>query len=135
MILKSSGNTKSITWPGKSGFRVDGKSRARRDRSELDGSKIDGDKVDSGEFGDNEIEKKAQKLSKSKNLTKSKKMVGSDFFTSRAILAFTKLKQAFVKAPIFYYFDPERHIRIKTNVSGYAIDKVLSQLTSDNLGQ
>ena len=41
----------------------------------------------------------------------------------------------FLKAPILHHFNPERHIRIETDVSGYAIDRVLSQLTSDDLGQ
>ena len=56
----------------------------------------------------------------------------SDFFTLRAKLAFTKLRQVFLKAPILHHFDPEQHIRIETDVSGYAIGRVPSQLTSDN---
>ena len=36
---------------------------------------------------------------------------------------------------ILHHFDPERHIRIEINKFGYAIGKVFSQLTSDNLGQ
>ena len=62
-------------------------------------------------------------------------MESSDFLTSRAKLIFTKLRQAFFKAPILHHFDLKRHIRIETNASGYAIGGVLSQLTSDNLGQ
>ena len=46
---------------------------------------------------------------------------------------FTKLRQAFLKAPILYHFDPEYHIRIETDISGYTIGGVLSQLTSDDL--
>ena len=57
------------------------------------------------------------------------------YLTSKARLAFTQLKKAFTKAPILQYFDPECHIQIKTDPSGYAISGVLSQLTSDNLGQ
>ena len=53
----------------------------------------------------------------------------------RAKLAFTKLKQTFLKAPILYHFDPEHHIRIETDASGYAIGKILSQLTLDDSGQ
>ena len=49
-------------------------------------------------------------------------------------LAFTSLRKAFTKATIFQHFDPECHIRIEINVSGYAIVKVLNQLTLDNLG-
>ena len=56
------------------------------------------------------------------------------FHTSKARLAFTKLRQIFVKAPIFYYFDPECHIWIETNVSGYVISRILSQLILANLG-
>ena len=37
------------------------------------------------------------------------------------------------KAPIHRDFDPEYHIRIETDASGYAIKRVLSQLTSDHL--
>ena len=74
-------------------------------------------------------------MSKSKNLSKSQKTVGSDFLTPGAKLAFTELRQAFLKAPILHHFDPERHIRIETDASGYAIGGVLSQLTSDDSGR
>ena len=66
---------------------------------------------------------------------KSKNTVGSDFFTPGSKLAFTELKQVLLKAPIFHYFDLKRHIRIEMDPSGYAIGGVLSQLTSDDLGQ
>ena len=59
----------------------------------------------------------------------------SDFFTSGAKLAFTKLKQAFFKVRILYHFNWERPIRIKTNASDYSIGKVFSQLTLDDLGR
>ena len=73
---------------------------------------------------------------KFKNLSKSKKTVRSlDFLTPGAKLAFTKLKQTFFKALILHHFELKRHIWIETDVSGYAISKVLSQLISDNLGQ
>ncbi len=49
--------------------------------------------------------------------------------------AFTELKQAFIEAPIQNHFDPEHHIRIETDTSGYAISGIFSQLTSDNLGR
>ena len=62
-------------------------------------------------------------------------MVESDFLTPKARLAFTELRQAFVKASILYYFNPKCYIRIEIDVSGYAIGGVLSQLTLDNLGQ
>ena len=117
-----------MTWLGKGEVEVGGDSRAERDGSELDESELDGNKVDGGEFGDDEVGKKVQ------NLSKSKTMVRSDFFTLQAKLAFAKLSQAFVKAPILHHFDLERHIRIEMDASGYAIGGVLNQLTSDNSG-
>ena len=107
LILKISGSSGSLTRPDKGGVGVSGDSRAGFNENKLDRNKVDG-----GEVGDNEIEKKVQKLFKSKNSPKSKKMVGSDFFTFGAKLVFTKLRQAFVKAPILHHFDLERHIRI-----------------------
>ena len=56
------------------------------------------------------------------------------FLTSNARRVFTQLRQAFTKAPILQYFDPEHHIQIKTDVSDYAIGGVLSQMTSE-MGQ
>ena len=118
----------------KGGAGVDDNSRARRDRNKLDGSEIDDVEVDGNKVGNDEVEKKGQKTSKSKNLSKSKKRVGSDFFTFGARLAFTKLRQTFIKAPIFYHFDPKYHIRIETDASSYAIGGGLNQLTLDDLG-
>ena len=123
-MLKISGSTESSTQPGKGGARVDGDSKAGRDWNE----------VDCGEGRDNEVRKKVQKSSKSRNLSKSKKTVGSDFLTPGAKLAFFKLRQVFVKALILYHFDLERHIWIKMDASSYAIGGVLSQLTLDELG-
>ncbi len=45
------------------------------------------------------------------------------------------MRQAFVEAPILNHFDLERHIRIEIDALGYAIGKILSQLTLDDLGQ
>ena len=129
-MLKTSGSTEPSTRLGESVVGVGGDSRARRG-----GSEIDGNKVDSGKVEVDEVRKKAQNLSKSKNSSKSKKMVGSNFFTLGAKLVFTKLRQAFFKAPILHHFDLERHIRIETDVSGYAIGRVLSQLTSNDSGR
>ena len=109
-MLKTSGSTESLTRPGKGEVRVGGDSRAGCDGSELDDNEV----------GDDEVGKKVQSLSK------SKKTVRSDFLTPGAKLAFAELRQAFVKAPILHHFDPERHIRIETDVSGYAIGGVLS---------
>lgn len=60
---------------------------------------------------------------------------GLGFFTSAARLAFTKLRQVFVKAPILHHFDPKYHIQMKIDASKYAISKILSQMTLDSLGQ
>ena len=66
---------------------------------------------------------------------KSRKIVSSlDFFTNKTRLTFTKLRQVFVKAPIFYHFDLKRYIQIEMNALGYAIGGVLGQLTLENLG-
>ena len=62
-------------------------------------------------------------------------MVGLDFFTPAAKLAFTKLRQAFLKASIFHHFDPECHIWIETDTLSYAIGEIFSQLTLDDLGR
>ena len=120
-MLKTS-NTK-LAKPGKDVVGVGGSSKTGRNgsRSRIDDSEVDGDKIE-----DDEIRKKVQKLSKSKNLSKSKKMVRSDFFTPKAKLAFIKLRQAILKALILYHFDPEHHIQIKTDALGYAIGKVFS---------
>ena len=51
------------------------------------------------------------------------------FLTSDTKEAFNYLRQTFTKALILQQFDPECHMQIKTNASGYAIGRVLSQLT------
>ncbi len=73
------------------------------------------------------IRTKKAEASRTKNLGQSGLFLNAD-----ARKAFTKLKQAFLEAPILNHFDPERHIRIETDVSGYAIGGVLSQLTLDD---
>ena len=134
-MLKTSGSTESKTQPSEGEVGVGG-SRAGREGSKLDGSELHGDEVDGGEVKDNEVGEKVWKRSKSKNLSKSKKTVRSlDFFIPGAKLAFTELRQAFLKAPILHHSDPERHIQIEMNASGYVISRVLSQLTSDNSGR
>ena len=45
------------------------------------------------------------------------------------------MRQAFVEAPIWNHFDLEYYIRIEKNALSYAIGRVFSQLTSDDLGQ
>ena len=125
-----------IAEPRKSGVGVGGDSRAGHDGSKLQKRRIDDNEVDGNEV-DNEVDDNVrttvQKSSKSKNSSKSKK-TESGFLTSGARKAFTELRQAFIKAPILHHFDPERHIWVETDASGYPIGGVLSQLTSDDLG-
>ena len=80
---------------------------------------------------------KGKKLAKSKKPSKSgnspnfdAKEAGPGFLNPEARAAFNRLRLAFTKAPILRHFDPKCHIRIKTDVSGYAIDGILSQLAS-----
>ena len=57
----------------------------------------------------------------------SKNLNGAiDYLTSKTMLTFTKLRKVFTKALVLQHFDPEWHIHIKTDVSGYAISRVLS---------
>ena len=48
------------------------------------------------------------------------------FLISDIRRAFTQLRQAFTKAPILQYFDPDHHIKIGTDASVYAIGSVIS---------
>ena len=91
----------------------------------MDNIEVDGSEVEVDEVGE-----KVQILSKSKKTVRS-----SDFLTPGAKLAFTKLRQAFIKALILHHFDLECHIRVETDASGYAIGGVLSQLNLNDLGQ
>ena len=89
--------------------------------------------------------KNQAKTTKSKILVKSKnhdflpnsrnKKAGIGFFTPKARLTFTLLKQMFVKTPILHHFDSKFHIRIKTNASKYQIGGILNQLILDDLGR
>ena len=75
--------------------------------------------------------KSGKKSSKSGNLTNFDATEdGPKFLTPDARTAFNRLRLAFTEAPILWHFDPECHIRIETDASGYAIGGVLSQLTS-----
>ena len=71
------------------------------------------------------------KVSKAKNLSSQSRV----FLTIDTKRAFIKLKQAFIQALILNHFDLKHHILIKTNALGYVIGGILSQLTSDDLGQ
>lgn len=57
----------------------------------------------------------------------------SGFLTPRDSLIFGKLRQAFIKVPIIYYFNPDCYIYIETNISSHVIGKDLNQLTLDDL--
>ena len=57
-----------------------------------------------------------------------------DYLTPAAKKAFNHLWHAFTLAPILKHFDSKQHIWIEINMSAYAIDEVLSQLTLDDLG-
>ena len=70
------------------------------------------------------------------NTKKSIKVVKSfDYLTPAVKKAFNHLRHAFTQVLILQHFDPKRPIQIKIDVLGYAIGKVLSQLTLDNLGR
>ncbi len=99
---------------------------------------------DQGEKEPTQKTRKDPKTAKSKKWIRAKKAKASraknlgqlgSFLTSEARKAFTKLRQAVVEAPILNHFDQERHIRIETDASGYAIGGILSQLTSDDSGR
>ena len=82
----------------------------------------------------------SKKLAKSKKPSKSEnspnfdaKKAGPSFLTPGAKEAFNCLRLAFTKALILRHFDPECHIRIETDTSGYAIGGVLSQLASETI--
>ena len=127
-MLKTSEGIESKIQPSEGRVGV-GSSRAGHGGSKLDDvRRIDDNEIDGNEVGDDEVGTKVQKSSKSKKTE-------SGFLISKARKAFTKLRQAFIKAPILHHFDPERHIRIETDASGYAIGGVFSQLTSDDLGR
>lgn len=55
------------------------------------------------------------------------------FLIPGSMEAFNQLRQAFTKTPILLHFDFKCHIQIEIDTSGYAIGKVLSELTSNQL--
>ena len=78
------------------------------------------------------LAKSGKKSSKSGNLTNfDAPEAGPKFLTSNAKKTFNCLRLAFTKALILWYFDLKCHIPIETNVLGYAMSEVLSQLTSE----
>ena len=87
-----------------------------------------------GGGGDRNLSKfKKSKNAKSGNQTCIKATEEPKFLTSKPKEAFNLLRQVFTKTPILWHFDPECHIRIETNTSGYTIGGVLSRLSSDQL--
>ena len=83
------------------------------------------------------VDEMFENLFKSKKLKNDKSEISTHFSDIRAIgepifltlnvkKTFNLLKQAFIKALIFRHFDLKCHIRIETNVSGYAIGGVFS---------
>ena len=73
--------------------------------------------------------KKSRKLMRMPNI----KVTGEpNFLTPNTKKAFNHLRLAFIKAPILQHFDLESHIRIETDILGYAIGKVLSQWNLDS---
>ena len=82
----------------------------------------------------NETVVNLSKNDKSKNLTRVSNIGATgehNFLTPNTKKAFNHLWLAFIKAPILQHFDLESHIQIETDVSGYAIDGVLSQFNLD----
>ena len=86
--------------------------------------------VEVGSVGGSDCEDETVKRSP---LTSKNSNGATGYLTPGAKRVFTQPRQAFTKIPILWHFDPECHIRIVTDVSGYAIDRVFNQLTSNNL--
>ena len=90
--------------------------------------------VDGAKVGTKKAKSKSQDKSKSKNLVNSflaksqafAQGFGLGFITLEAKQVFTKLRQDFIKVPIFHYFDSDYHIWIEINKSNYSISGVLS---------
>ena len=57
----------------------------------------------------------------------------TDFLTLGTKTAFIHLQKTFIEAPILKHFDLEHYIRIETDILGYAINGVLSQMILDDL--
>ena len=85
--------------------------------------RVDNDKVIGGSGDSKTVRNLSRKLTCIPNIGATEE---SNLLTSNAKKAFNHLKLAFIKAPILQYFDLESHIRIETDVSGYAIGGVLS---------
>ena len=55
------------------------------------------------------------------------------FLTSGARQVITKLRQTYIEALILNHFNLKSYIYIKINTFDYAIDRILNQLTLNNL--
>ena len=88
-------------------------------------SRVDNDEVvdGGGAVGWTDASRKSAKSRRTKSGNNSGE---PKFLTPKAKEGFNRLRQAFTKAPILRYFDPECHIRIETDVSGYIIGGVLN---------
>ena len=73
--------------------------------------------------------KKSRKLTYMPNIGATKK---PNFLTSNTKKGFNHLRLAFIETLIFRHFNLENHIRIKTDISNYAIGRVSSQLNLDS---
>ena len=92
----------------------------------------DGEVVGGGGPGRSDASRKSAKSksrSKSGHLGNNNNSEERKFLTSDAREVFNRLRQAFTKVPILRHFNPDCHIQIETDASGYAIGGVLSQLT------
>ena len=120
----------------------------------IDGNSVVSDVVRSSDVTNPTKRKNLVKTTKSKIWVKSKKhnfpkfrpeKAGTGFLTPKTRLAFTQLRQVFVKAPILHHFNSESHIQIETDASGYVISGVLNYkfsgtrpnglVTKNNMGQ
>ncbi len=73
---------------------------------------------------------KKSDLVKAQNFAKAN-FSGTDFLTFKAKKAFLHLQKAFTKILILRHFDPKCYIQIETDVLGYIIGGVLSQIIFD----
>lgn len=86
--------------------------------------KTDNGEVDnSNEIGSRDMGENLSKVNSSK----------TRFLTPEANVVFTCLRKAFIKGRILDHFNRERHIQIKTDALGFAIGKIVSQLTSGHV--
>ena len=115
--------------------RTESAANSKEIKGGVGGNSMVSNVIGSGEATNPTKRKNPVKTTKSKILVKSKnydfpkfrlEKARTGFFTSEARLAFIQLRQVFVKAPIFHYFNPESYIWIETDASDYAIGSVLS---------